>query len=439
MAWHWTAAGGRQRKKGGGPPSPVGPPGPRAAEAEVPELWGAAAGPGGRGRGAGGFSPPKLLLAALASVTVLTLGVRGGWAGGRLLQRKSGGDRVLVTGGAGYIGSHAVKRLLEDGKRVTIVDNLSRGNLGAVDVLQGLAANGQLSFERVDLGDKAEVCRVFREQPDIDLVMHFAAVAYVGESVADPTRYYHNITSNTLGLVECMLEHGVKRLIYSSTCATYGNPEKLPITEATPTVPINPYGQAKLMSENIIRDVAKSNPELQVGILRYFNVYGSDEAGVLGEFPRPELRAMGRITGACFDAALGAVPELKILGTNHPTKDGTCVRDFIHVVDLIDAHVLLQDHLGNPPPLYNVGTGKGVSVREIVEACKKVTGRPIKVVEQAEARPGDYAAVFADNAKIRTELGWTPKYTDVEQGLAHAWAWRSKNPNGYGAPRFTGP
>ena len=249
--------------------------------------------------------------------------------------------------------------------------------------------------------------------------------------MADPNRYYHNITSNTVIVLETMQKFGVKRLVYSSTCATYGNPDVLPITEKTPTVPINPYGKAKLYAETAIRDYAASDPSFQAAILRYFNVFGSDPEGRLGEFPRPELRHHGRISGACFDAALGLIPELVVMGTDFPTRDGTCVRDFIHVTDLVDAHLAVVGHVANPPVLYNVGTGKGVSVREFVEGCKRVTGAPIKVREQRESRPGDYAEVYADVTKIREELGWTARYTDLEESMGHAWAWRKAHKNGY--------
>jgi UDP-arabinose 4-epimerase len=337
---------------------------------------------------------------------------------------------VLVTGGAGFIGSHATMRLMDEGYAVTIVDNYSRGNPGAIAALRKMAPRGKLRVVEGDLGVREDVERAFVKYP-VDVVIHFAAIAYVGESMADPNRYYHNITSNTVIVLETMQKFGVKRLVYSSTCATYGNPDVLPITEKTPTVPINPYGKAKLYAETAIRDYAASDPSFQAAILRYFNVFGSDPEGRLGEFPRPELRRHGRISGACFDAALGLIPELVVMGTDFPTRDGTCVRDFIHVTDLVDAHLAVVGHVANPPVLYNVGTGKGVSVREFVEGCKRVTGAPIKVREQRESRPGDYAEVYADVTKIREELGWTARYTDLEESMGHAWAWRKAHKNGY--------
>ncbi|CAA2971692.1 UDP-arabinose 4-epimerase 1-like [Olea europaea subsp. europaea] len=345
-------------------------------------------------------------------------------------QHEPGVTHVLVTGGAGYIGSHAVLRLLKDSYRVTIVDNLSRGNMGAVKILQELYPEpGRLQFIYADLGDAASVNKIFRENA-FDAVMHFAAVAYVGESTAEPLRYYHNITSNTLLMVKAMATHGVKTLIYSSTCATYGEPEKMPITEVTPQAPINPYGKAKKMAEDIILDFSKTS-DMAVMILRYFNVIGSDPEGRLGEAPRPELREQGRISGACFDAARGIISGLKIRGTDYSTPDGTCVRDYIDVTDLIDAHVKALAHAKpGKVGIYNVGTGKGSSVKQFVEACKKATGVNIKV-DYLSRRPGDYAEVYSDPSKINNELNWLAKYTNLEESLAIAWRWQKTHRNGY--------
>lgn len=337
---------------------------------------------------------------------------------------------VLVTGGAGFIGSHATMRLMDEGYAVTIIDNFSRGNAGAVDVLRKMAPKNKLRVVHGDLGIRADVQNAFTQYP-VDAVIHFAAIAYVGESVADPLRYYHNITSNTVLLLETMKQFNVNKLVYSSTCATYGNPEVLPITEKTPTNPINPYGKAKLYAEVAIRDFMAVNRDFDAAILRYFNVFGSDPEGRLGEYPRPDLRNHGRISGACFDAALGLIPELVVMGTDFPTKDGTCVRDFIHVTDLVDAHLAVIKHTSNPPVLYNVGTGQGVSVKQFVEGCKRVTGQKIKVREQKESRPGDYAEVYADVSKIKNELGWEAKFVDLEESMGHAWAWRSAHKTGY--------
>lgn len=337
---------------------------------------------------------------------------------------------VLVTGGAGFIGSHATMHLLEEGYAVTIIDNFSRGNPGAIDALRLMAPRGKLRVVHGDLGLREDVQRAFTKYP-VDVVVHFAAIANVGESVVEPLRYYHNITSNTVLILETMKQFDVHKLVYSSTCATYGSPDVLPITEETPTVPINAYGKAKLYAENAIRDFAVSNPGFNAAILRYFNVFGSDPQGRLGEYPRPELRRHSRISGACFDAALGLISELVITGTDFPTRDGTCIRDFIHVTDLVDAHLAVIKHVNNPPALYNVGTGQGISVREFVKGCKRVTGAPIQVREQKGSRPGDPAEVYADVSKIKSELGWSAKFVDLEESIGHAWSWRSKHKDGY--------
>ncbi|KAM0848877.1 hypothetical protein ACQ4PT_054082 [Festuca glaucescens] len=347
-----------------------------------------------------------------------------------------GVTHVLVTGGAGYIGSHAALRLLKDSFRVTIVDNLSRGNIGAVKVLQNLFPEpGRLQFIYADLGDPKALNRIFAENA-FDAVMHFAAVAYVGESTLEPLRYYHNITANTLVVLEAMATHNVKTLIYSSTCATYGEPEKMPITEETPQFPINPYGKAKKMAEDIILDFSKSRKsDMSVMILRYFNVIGSDPEGRLGEAPPPELREHGRISGACFDAALGIIPGLKVKGTDYETPDGTCVRDYIDVTDLVDAHVkALNKAERGKVGIYNVGTGRGRSVKEFVEACKKATGVDIKV-DYFSRRPGDYAEVFSNPAKINRELNWTAQHTELQESLRIAWMWQMRHRSGYGGPQ----
>nr|TKR97942.1 hypothetical protein D5086_0000207400 [Populus alba] len=310
------------------------------------------------------------------------------------------------------------------------LDNVSRGNLGAVKVLRDLLPEpGRLLFIYADLGDAKAVNKIFAENA-LDAVMHFAAVAYAGESTMEPLRYYHNITSNTLVVLEAMAAHKVKTLIYSSTCATYGEPVKMPITEQTPQLPINPYGKAKKMAEDIIIDFSKTT-DMAVMILRYFNVIGSDPEGRLGEAPQPELRVHGRISGACFDAARGIIPGLKVKGIDYKTADGTCVRDYIDVTDLVDAHVKALAHAKpRKVGIYNVGTGKGRSVKEFVEACKKATGVDIKV-EYLNRRPGDYAEVFSDPSKIKQELNWKAQYTDLKKSLQIAWKWQKSHLNGY--------
>lgn len=375
--------------------------------------------------------PRKIILAAgIIALFIIVFRQSSSFSGSsKFSQHEPGVTHVLVTGGAGYIGSHAVLRLLRDSYRVTIVDNLSRGNMGAIKVLQEMFPEpGRLQFIYADLGDAAAVDKIF-SQNAFDAVMHFAAVAYVGESTAEPLRYYHNITSNTLMLVKAMTAHGVNTLIYSSTCATYGEPEKMPITEETPQFPINPYGKAKKMAEDIILDFSKTS-DMAVMVLRYFNVIGSDPEGRLGEAPRPELREQGRISGACFDAARGIIPGLKVRGTDYHTPDGTCIRDYIDVTDLIDAHVKALAHAApGKVGIYNVGTGKGSSVKEFVEACKKATGVDIKV-EYLSRRPGDYAEVYSDPSKINRDLGWSARY-NLQESLSIAWKWQKEHRNGY--------
>lgn len=339
---------------------------------------------------------------------------------------------ALVTGGAGFIGSHCVLALLQHGYAVTTIDNLSRGNVGAIQALKSNARKGSFRVVYGDLGRIQDVEAAFRgTNMPVDVVFHFAAVAYVGESMADPLKYYSNITSNTVNLLRVMHSLGVKKLIYSSTCAVYGNVDSLPITESTPTKPINPYGRSKLYAENAIKDYASSNPYFKAAILRYFNVFGSDPEGLIGEFPRAELREHGRISGACFDVALKNIHRLTVMGAKFPTRDGTTVRDFVHVVDLVDAHIAVMEanRLENPPVLYNVGTGNGISMREFVETCKKVTGVDIEVFYRPEPRPGDYAEVYANVDKIRRELGWVAKYTDLRESLMHAWVFRKRLKN----------
>lgn len=374
----------------------------------------------------------KVVLAALLTAFCMSALRRSGTLDGRnkFAEHERGVTHVLVTGGAGFIGSHAALRLLEDGHRVTIVDNLSRGNIGAVEQLQALFPEpGRLQFLYGDLGDSKRVNEIFAQNA-IDAVMHFAAIAYVSESMADPLRYYHNITFNTLTVLEAMKTHRVGKLIYSSTCATYGEPELMPITEDTPQVPINPYGKAKKMSEDLIKDFART-ADFSVMILRYFNVIGSDPKGRLGEAPRPELRKHARISGACFDAATGVIAGIQVRGQDYNTSDGTCIRDYIHVTDLVDAHVKAMDKAERGKvSIYNVGTGKGSSVKEFVEACKYATGVNVTVTI-LDRRPGDYAEVYSNPSKIRRELNWTAQHLDLRESLSDAWRWRRRHPDGY--------
>lgn len=351
---------------------------------------------------------------------------------------------VLVTGGAGYIGSHAVQRLLRDGHRVVAFDNLYRGHARAMDLLRPGAA-GRLEFVEGDIADKALVTATLLKR-DIDTVMHFAALAYVGESVEQPMRYYHNNVTGLISVLEaCEASHmggagggevaGVARFVFSSSCATYGQPPEgfVPVPETCPQSPVSPYGWTKLHGEHILRDFAEGRRLKGVpfgyAMLRYFNVCGCDRSGVLGEDHDPESHLIPVI----LQAAMGQRSEVGIFGTDYATPDGTCVRDYVHVEDLIDAHVLAMGKLRPGQAMaYNVGIGKGYSVREIIDAVRKVTGREFRVVEKPR-RAGDPPMLYNNPAKIRSELGWSAKVTDLNEIIASAWSWFQKHPKGYGS------
>jgi UDP-glucose-4-epimerase GalE len=324
---------------------------------------------------------------------------------------------VLVTGGAGYIGSHAVKSLRLAGHRVVVVDNLSRGFRAAV--------TGGVPLVVHELGDWEHIRRVLHGNR-IDCVMHFAAKAYVGESVDDPLTYYRNNTAHALELLYAMRLTGVQRFVFSSTCATYGepSPEHIPINEQCPQQPINPYGWSKFFVERILLDHCRATPDFSCAILRYFNVAGADREGEIGEAHDPETHLIPII----LEAALGLRPHVEIFGTDYPTPDGTCIRDYIHVEDLIDAHLLCMNALAPGRSfVYNLGIGKGHSVREIIDSAQRVTGKKIKVV-QGPRRPGDPPRLFADPARIQHELGWSAKVADIDAIIDSAWQWLSRHP-----------
>ncbi len=344
---------------------------------------------------------------------------------------------VLVTGGAGYIGSHAVQRLLRDGQRVLAVDNLFRGHAEAIDALRTLA-DDRLTFVRGDVGDRDLMARLLVEHK-VKTVLHFAATAYVGESVSMPLRYYRNNTAATLSLLEAVQESwqdahgGVEKLVFSSTCATYGEPGKqfIPIPETCPQSPVNPYGWSKLYCEQMLRDFAaqafREKRPFSWAALRYFNVAGSDRTGLIGEHHEPETH----LIPVCLQAVLGQREALTIHGTDYPTPDGTCVRDYVHVEDLIDAHVTVMGALKHGEHrFYNLGIGKGLSVRQIIDSVQCVTGKSFKVI-QGPRRAGDPPELYADPRKIASELGWKAKFTDPDEIVRTAWNWFSKHPKGY--------
>jgi UDP-glucose 4-epimerase len=324
---------------------------------------------------------------------------------------------IAVIGGAGYIGSHAVKLLVERGHNVTAIDNLTMGHRAAVDSRARLVV--------MDCANTAALAAVFQTNK-IEAVMHFAASAYVGESVQDPRKYYRNNVSNTISMLDAMHLAGVKKLVFSSTCATYGEPLRVPITEDLPQNPISPYGQSKLMVEHILKDTAQAEG-LAFAAPRYFNVAGSALDGGIGEDHRPETHLIPIV----LQVALGQRPAVDIFGNDYPTADGTCIRDYIHVWDLVDAHLVLLENLQPGRGLfYNLGVGRGYSVREIIEACRKVTGKPIPTRETAR-RPGDPPALFASPERMAKDFSWKAKITDLHTIVESAWRWFQANPNGY--------
>ncbi len=316
---------------------------------------------------------------------------------------------ILVCGGAGYIGSHINKQLNREGYETIVFDNLVYGHREAVK--WGTFAEG-------DLADEAEIEAVFSAH-EIDAVFHFAAYAYVGESVTEPEKYYYNNVVNTLNLLKVMKRHGCNKLIFSSTCATYGEPKKVPITEDMPQNPINPYGMTKLTVERILKDYQKAYG-LQSAVLRYFNAAGADSDGEIGESHHPETHLIPLV----LDAASGKREDIKVFGTDYNTPDGSCVRDYIHVADLADVHIRALHYLeeGNPGDFFNLGNTIGTSVLEVVESVKRVTGKEFPVT-LSDRRQGDPARLVGSSDKARKVLGWEPKYGEIDVIVAHAWKW----------------
>jgi UDP-glucose 4-epimerase len=323
---------------------------------------------------------------------------------------------VLVVGGAGYIGSHMVRLLAADGHHPVVLDNLSTGFRQAVTA-------GELIVG--EMNDRNLVTQVLGDHK-IDAVMHFAACALVGESVIDPAKYYLNNISATIELLEAMRATDVRQIVFSSTCATYGEPDTVPINEQTPQQPVNPYGFTKLAIERALSDYAHAY-NFGYAALRYFNAAGASPEGCIGEDHDPESHLIPIV----LQTALGQREHVTIYGSDWDTSDGTCVRDYIHVDDLGSAHLAALERLQPGEGLcVNLGTGNGFSVRQIIDACRKVTGHEIPAIE-GERRPGDPPELVADASLAKEKLGWIPKYTDPEQIIATAWAWHSANPNGY--------
>ncbi len=324
--------------------------------------------------------------------------------------------KVLVTGGAGYIGSHAVKELLDAGHQVVVLDNLSNGHEEAIDE--------RAAFVRGSTQDIDLIVNKMKLH-EIEAVMHFAADIEVGESVTDPYKYYQNNFSHSVLLLKAMNICGVKKFVFSSTAAVYGNPESTPIQETAARMPINPYGHSKMMTEMALQDGCHAYG-MGYTILRYFNVAGASIDSSIGEDHRPESHLVPRILSAARDGT-----AVKIFGTDYETPDGTCIRDYVHVVDLARAHVLaLEDIVPGQGNVYNLGSEAGFSVREVIAACERVTGRKI-VIQETSRRPGDPAILVASSKKIKAVLGWDRKYPDMDTIVAHAWNWHTSHPNGY--------
>ena len=327
---------------------------------------------------------------------------------------------ILVLGGAGYIGSHMVDRLIEKGdEEVVVVDNLVTGHRQAV--------HKKARFYEGDIADKDFMRKVFSENPEIDAIIHFAAFSLVAESVAEPLKYFDNNTAGMISLLEVMREFDVKKIVFSSTAATYGIPEEVPILETTPQNPINPYGDSKLMMETIMKWTDQAYG-IKFVALRYFNVAGAKPDGSIGEDHGPETHLLPIV----LQVAQGKRDKLMIFGDDYQTPDGTNVRDYVHPFDLADAHLLAVDYLrsGKPSTAFNLGSSTGFSNLQIVEAARRVTGAAIPM-EIAERRPGDPDTLVASSQKAREVLGWKPVFDDIDKIIETAWAWHSSHPNGY--------
>ena len=327
--------------------------------------------------------------------------------------------KILVLGGAGYIGSHTVYELTDAGEDVVIIDNLETGYKEAV--------HPKAKFYQGDLRDRAFVDSVLDQETGIDAVIHFAANSLVGESMTNPLKYYDNNLCGTKTMLESMVAHGIDKIVFSSTAATYGEPEKTPILETDRTEPTNTYGETKLSMEKMFKWVGKAHG-LRFVSLRYFNACGAHKSGEIGEAHNPETHLIPLI----LQVPNGKREAISIFGTDYPTKDGTCVRDYIHVTDLAQAHILAVKYLmeGNESDIFNLGNGIGFTVKEVIETAKEVTQKPIKAVEEGR-RAGDPAVLIASSEKAKKVLGWKPEHADLHEIIESAWRWHSTHPEGY--------
>ena len=335
--------------------------------------------------------------------------------------------RIVVTGGAGYIGSHTCLELLEAGHDLVVVDNLSNSKLESLERVQSLTGKA-LEFVEVDLLDESRLGKAFERQP-VDAVIHFAALKAVGESVEKPLEYYRNNISGTITLLEVMRQRGCKNLVYSSSCTVYGEPQETPITEDHPIGSAeSPYGWTKLMTEQVMKDLYAGDSEWNIALLRYFNPVGAHKSGQIGEDPNGiPNNLMPYIT----QVAVGRLQKLRVFGNDYPTPDGTGIRDYIHVVDLARAHLCAVDALGHNPGVvtYNLGTGRGSSVLDVISAFEDATGITIPY-EIVDRRPGDIAAAYADPAKAERDLGWKAEF-DMRDICRDGWNWQKQNPDGF--------
>ncbi|KAF8413125.1 hypothetical protein HHK36_001101 [Tetracentron sinense] len=344
----------------------------------------------------------------------------------------SADQTILVTGGAGFIGTHTVVQLLNDGFRVSIIDNLDNSVEEAVERVRGLVGpdlSKKLEFHLGDLRNKEDLEKLF-SQSKFDAVIHFAGLKAVGESVANPRRYFDNNLIGTLNLYEIMTKYGCKKMVFSSSATVYGQPEKIPCVEDFNLMAMNPYGRTKLFLEEIARDIQKAEPDWRIILLRYFNPVGAHESGKLGEDPKG---IPNNLMPYIQQVAVGRLPELNVYGNDYPTEDGSAIRDYIHVMDLADGHIaalrklFTTDNIGCTA--YNLGTGRGTSVLEMVSAFEKASSKKIPI-KLCPRRPGDATAVYASTEKAQKELGWKAKY-GIEEMCRDQWNWASNNPWGY--------
>ena len=325
---------------------------------------------------------------------------------------------ILILGGAGYIGSHTVYELIDRGEDVIVADNLQTGHIEAV--------HPKAEFYKGDIRDKSFLDEIFKKEK-IDAVIHFAANSLVGESMTDPLKYYDNNLYGTMVLLKSMVENGIDKIVFSSTAAVYGEPENIPILETDRTEPTNTYGETKLSMEKMFKWVSRAH-NLRYVSLRYFNACGAHVSGKIGEAHNPESHLIPII----LQVPNGKRKEVCIFGDDYPTKDGTCVRDYIHVTDLAQAHILAVDYLmkGNSSDIFNLGNGVGFTVKEVIETARKVTGHPVPAVISPR-RAGDPAQLIASSEKSKSVLGWKPQYADIEEIIATAWKWHKHHPDGF--------